>query len=65
MTDYEMIIYNRWGNVVFSTTDYSHVWDGNNSAGKPCSEGVYFCVIKYTTLQDVTHYNNTSVTLFR
>ena len=33
-------IYNRWGEMVFSTTDLSNQWDGSHR-GKPLNPGVY------------------------
>ena len=41
-----MQIYNRWGNLVFETTDPGIMWDGNNLKGKAVSEGVYFYTCK-------------------
>lgn len=38
----EMKIFNRWGQVVFETTDPDINWDGNNLNGKELAEGVYF-----------------------
>ncbi|MBN2729296.1 MAG: gliding motility-associated C-terminal domain-containing protein [Bacteroidales bacterium] len=36
-------IFNRWGNVVFQTTDPDIMWDGKDMhSGNDCSEGVYF-----------------------
>lgn len=36
-------IYNRWGNLVFQTTDPNINWDGRNQdTKKPCSDGVYY-----------------------
>lgn len=35
-------IYNRWGEVVFSSSEKSHVWKGKNKLGLPVSDGVYF-----------------------
>jgi gliding motility-associated-like protein len=40
-----LIIYNRWGNIVFETTDPAINWDGTNQDSKlMCSDGVYFYV---------------------
>lgn len=37
----QMRIFNRWGEEVFRTEDPYIGWDGNDSKGKPVSEGVY------------------------
>jgi gliding motility-associated-like protein len=37
----ELIILNRWGNVVFSTTNYQNNWDGKNALGNELADGVY------------------------
>jgi gliding motility-associated-like protein len=39
----ELVILNRWGNVVFESTDINAAWNGtNNNTGNECSDGVYF-----------------------
>jgi gliding motility-associated-like protein len=38
----EMKIYNRWGNLVFETTDPMINWDGRDLSGNELNEGVYF-----------------------
>jgi gliding motility-associated-like protein len=37
----EMKIYNRWGELVFETTDPNINWDGKDLSGHPVSDGVY------------------------
>jgi gliding motility-associated-like protein len=37
----EVIILNRWGNIVFSATNYQNNWDGKDSSGKVLVDGVY------------------------
>ena len=37
----EMKIFNRWGEVVFETTDPDIHWDGKDKSGHPVSDGVY------------------------
>ncbi len=43
----EVIILNRWGNVVFSSANYLNNWDGKDTSGKELSDGVY--TYKFTT----------------
>jgi gliding motility-associated-like protein len=39
----ELVVLNRWGNVVFESTEIDAAWNGkNNNTGNECSEGVYF-----------------------
>lgn len=45
----DLIITNRWGEVVFNTDDLSIGWDGNFQ-GTPCSEGVYYYSIRFTDI---------------
>jgi gliding motility-associated-like protein len=43
----EMKIFNRWGNLVYETTDKNINWDGKNKdTHKDCPEGVYFYTCK-------------------
>lgn len=41
-----VVITNRWGNLMFEGTGADPKWDGNNQAGEPVEDGVYF--YKYT-----------------
>ncbi len=42
----DMQIFNRWGNLVFSTQDPAIQWAGTTEAGKELPEGTYFYVCK-------------------
>jgi gliding motility-associated-like protein len=37
----EVLILNRWGNVVFSSDNYQNNWDGKDSSGRTLVTGVY------------------------
>ena len=43
--DYNIKIYNRWGNKVYETSDILSHWDGGNH-----HEGVYFYILSYTEI---------------
>ena len=41
----ELIVYNRWGNVVYESSDYKGNWNGTDQGGGDLSEGTYFYVL--------------------
>ena len=45
---YELKIFNRWGDIIFKTEDYSNAWDGTFN-GEPMMGGVYVYQINYET----------------
>lgn len=45
---FDISIVNRWGNVVKEFNQYDFLWDGTNSSGTKCTEGVYFYKITLT-----------------
>jgi len=47
----KMQIFNRWGNLMYATSDLKKPWDGKTS-GKDCSPGVYFWIISYKSLDN-------------
>lgn len=57
-----MEIYNRWGQLVFSTEDIDNGWDGTSNERR-CSDGVYFYRLSYTTVFGETENRHGSVTL--
>jgi gliding motility-associated-like protein len=50
VTEFSMVIYDRWGLQVFSTNDWTEGWDGNGPSGNPMPTGTY--VVKYTAKGD-------------
>jgi gliding motility-associated-like protein len=53
VTEYKMVIFDRWGNKVFTSTDLSEPWDGRlNSTQTP--SGVYVYVIEVSFIDDRT-----------
>jgi gliding motility-associated-like protein len=50
MAKFKMEIINRWGERVFSTTNPSEGWNGQkNNKGEPSPQGVYLCLVTFTT----------------
>jgi gliding motility-associated-like protein len=45
--DYELRIYNRWGEMIFITNDVNEGWDGTIN-GKPCQVDVYVYKLNYS-----------------
>ncbi|MEX1193422.1 MAG: gliding motility-associated C-terminal domain-containing protein [Brumimicrobium sp.] len=43
----EIVILNRWGNVIRILTEEQPIWDGTTRNGKDCTEGVYFYKFQY------------------
>jgi gliding motility-associated-like protein len=45
-------IYNRWGNLIFASTDPEILWDGTIQKTKqPCTDGVYYYICKINTVR--------------
>ena len=41
----ELTVFNRQGNVVYSTVNYQNDWDGRNHNGKPLPEDTYYYIL--------------------
>jgi gliding motility-associated-like protein len=44
LKSYDLVILNRWGNKIFSSTSPGNHWDGTQN-GKPVPDGVYFYIL--------------------
>ncbi|MEO8088359.1 MAG: gliding motility-associated C-terminal domain-containing protein [Bacteroidota bacterium] len=54
--DIDLKIYNRWGSIVFETTDKDINWDGTNKFSKgDCPDGVYYytCIVNFIRLNGI------------
>ena len=47
ITNFNIKIYNRWGEKVFESSDYKAEWNGNNTHGKEMPDGVYYWIATY------------------
>ncbi|MCF8298389.1 MAG: gliding motility-associated C-terminal domain-containing protein [Saprospiraceae bacterium] len=68
ITKIEMQIFNRWGQIVFTSNDVELGWDGK-TGGVECPEGVYYWIINYeglgNTVEEKTGSLHGTVTMFR
>jgi len=65
LEDYDrvhVVIFNRWGNVVWENEKYANEWKGNNQSGDPLSEGVYTYIA--TPMSDKYQYNEAEKALY-
>ncbi|MFD1553929.1 hypothetical protein DNU06_14010 [Putridiphycobacter roseus] len=63
--EFEMLIFNRWGEIVFQSRDVAEGWDGNYGT-TPAIQAVYVWKINYLDTFDGTHKTATGhVTLLR
>ena len=54
----ELVIFNRWGRIVYKSNDYQNDWDGGG-----LSDGTYFYVLKCTGLKEVVQYQGSVMIL--
>jgi gliding motility-associated-like protein len=41
-----LTVFNRWGNIVYSTAMYNNSWNGNNSEGEALPDATYFVLLE-------------------
>lgn len=56
LTEMNLQIVNRWGEIVFETNDINGSWDGTSKNGNPCTAGVYFYTL--TAKSKTKEYKN-------
>jgi gliding motility-associated-like protein len=44
--DNELIVFNRWGDIVFQQQNYDNSWDGVNQSGEPLPSGTYYYILR-------------------
>lgn len=66
VTEYQMSIYNRWGNLVFFGDDINSHWDGKvNEGSETDKEDVYVYVVKLKDYRQKKHQFTGTVTLIK
>lgn len=64
ISDYECMVFNRWGGLVYKTLNPNDKWDGKHN-GLDCTDGVYFYIITYQFPLQQTKKIYGTVTLLR
>ncbi|MFH2096681.1 MAG: PKD domain-containing protein [Bacteroidota bacterium] len=63
--NFSLIIYDRWGEVVFETTDPEEWWDGRIKDRHVGKNGVYTWLCVYKDVQGIEHQKAGAVTIIR
>lgn len=61
----EVFIYDRWGNMLFHTTDWTKGWDGTDANRRNVPPGFYTYRIEYTDTQKNAYTKRGTVSLLR
>lgn len=61
----EVFIYDRWGNMLFHTTDWTKGWDGTDANGRNVPPGFYTYRIEYADTQKNAYTKRGTVSLLR
>jgi gliding motility-associated-like protein len=56
--NYKLLIFNRWGEVIFESNNAAYGWDGTYG-GKICQDGIYTWNIIFKELKKDKRYNIT------
>ena len=65
MESVEVLIYNRWGELVYSWDTPNEKWDGRGIDGEDLPEGVYYYVLNATGEDGYSYTKKGSITLLR
>ncbi|WP_347841521.1 PKD domain-containing protein [uncultured Draconibacterium sp.] len=60
---YQLLVFNRWGEVVFESNSQQRGWDGKMKNGNPAPSGVYTWVIEFNDFRGISHSQKGNVTL--
>jgi len=64
--DWNVKIFNRWGNMIYELTSPDQVWDGTViGSDNLVSDGVYVCVIRARRTNSGAYQNTTEITVFK
>ncbi len=50
----KLIIFNRWGNIVYEQSNYNNDWNGENNSGEEIPDGTYFALLTVYGKEEIT-----------
>ena len=59
--DNEIIIFNRWGDIVYRAKPYHNDWQGTNNAGQPLPEATYYYVLRLDLSKSIIIRGNVTI----
>ena len=66
MKSFDMKIWNRWGELIFETSNPNEGWNGQKyNTGEPSPQGVYLCVVTFTSPRNQKSEIKSYTTLIR
>ena len=66
MKSFDMKIWNRWGELIFETSNPNEGWNGQKyNTGEPSPQGVYLCVVTFTSPRNEKSEIKSYATLIR
>lgn len=65
VAEFECVIVDRWGVVMYEMTSITDSWDGTDKSGSECSDGTYFYVYKGTADNGEEFDGQGNITLIR
>ena len=66
IADFEMLIFDRWGNKIFRSTDINKHWDGRaNNGAEIAQQDVYIYVVNIKDIKKEEHHFHGTVTLIK
>jgi gliding motility-associated-like protein len=64
-TSFEMLVYDRWGNLIFKSNDLNRGWDGRNNSGPLCQIDTYVWQVRFNDLTGNPHKYMGHINLIR
>lgn len=62
---FKLQIYDRWGGIIWETTEYTDQWNGKNASGKTLPIGTYAWLVHYKDNTGIAHEYSGHVTIIR